>query len=62
MKKLYIDVFVQGGAKFYCSLIYNYNPLFKLDVDDVARYVFDKRPTLRHRKDVLIIMDDKKSV
>ena len=33
MKKLYIDVMILGGAKFYCSLIYQYNPLFKLDLE-----------------------------
>lgn len=59
MKKLYIDVMVQGGRKFYCSLIYTYNPLFKLDLDDVARFVNEKRPTLKNQKDVVLMIDSK---
>lgn len=62
MKKLYIDVMVQGGAKFYCSLIYMYNPLFKIDLDDVARFVNEKRPTLKYQKDVVLVFDNKQSV
>jgi len=54
MKKLYIDVMVQGGAKFYCSLIYMYNPLFKIDLDDVA--------TLKYQKDVVLVFDNKQGV
>ncbi len=53
---------IQGGAKFYCSLIYTYNPLFKIDIDDVARYVNEKRPTLKYEKDIVLIIDDKRSV
>lgn len=59
MKKLYIDVMVQGGRKFYCSLIYTYNPLFKLDLDDVARFVNEKRPTLKYQKGVVLMIDSK---
>lgn len=59
MKNLYIDVMVQGGLKFYCSLIYTYNPLFKLDLDDVARFVNKKRPTLKYQKDVVLMIDSK---
>lgn len=62
MKKLYIDVMVQGGAKFYCSLIYMYNPLFKIDLDDVVRFVNEKRPTLKYQKDVVLVFDNKQSV
>ena len=61
-KKLYIDVMVQGGAKFYCSLIYTYNPLFKIDMEDIAKFVNEKRPTLKYQKDVVLMIDDKRSV
>lgn len=57
MRKLFIDVMVQGGVKFYCSLIYDYNPLFKLDIKDIEEYVYKKRPTLKYRKDVVLIID-----
>ena len=59
MKKLYIDVMVMNGAKFYCTLVYTYNPLFKADQDDVEKYVMEKRPTLKHRKDVVLWIDNK---
>lgn len=60
MKKLYIDVMILGGAKFYCSLIYTYNPLFKINLDDVERFVNEKRPTLKYEKDVVLVLDDKR--
>lgn len=60
MKRLYIDVMILGGAKFYCSLVYTYNPLFKLDLDDVERFVLDKRPTLKYRNDVILMIDENK--
>ena len=62
MKKLYIDVMVLGGAKFYCTLVYTYNPLFKVNPADVEKYVIEKRPTLKHRKDVVLVIDEKRSV
>ena len=48
------------GVKFYCSLTYTYNPLFKLDLDDVARFVNEKRPTVKYQKGVVLIIDDKR--
>lgn len=57
MEKMIIDVMIMGGVKFYCQLIYSYNPLFKIDIADVARFVLEKRPSLRHRKDVVLVMD-----
>ena len=62
MKKLYIDVMVLGGAKFYCSLIYTYNPLFKLDLDDVGRFVLQMRPCVKYQKDVVLMIDENRSV
>lgn len=59
MKKLKIDVMILGGAKFYCTLVYTFNPLFKLDLNDVARFVNEKRPTLKYRKDVVLMLDTK---
>lgn len=58
MKTLSIDVMVQGGAKFYCTLKYQYNPLFKLSPDDIGRFVYEKRPTLKYRNDVRIIVNN----
>ena len=58
MKTLHIDVMILGVAKFYCTLAYQYNPLFKLSLADIGRFVYEKRPTLKYRKDVMIIIDD----
>ena len=58
MKKVNVDVMVQGGVKFYCTLAYPFNPLFKLDFEDVAKFVYEKRPTLKYRQDVVILIDN----
>ena len=58
MTKLNIDVMTQGGEKFYCSLVYMFNPLFKLNIDDVIRFVYSKRPTLKYRKDVVLVLEN----
>ena len=39
-----------------------YNPLFKIDLDDVARFVNEKRPTLKYQKDVVLIMEERRRV
>ena len=31
MKKINVDVMIHKGQKFYCTLVYLYNPLFKFD-------------------------------
>lgn len=57
MKKLSIDVMLRGGAKFYCTLRYEYNPLFKLNLEDVLNFVFEKLPSLKNRDDVHLVID-----
>ena len=57
MKKLSIDVMLMGGAKFYCTLKYEYNPLFKIDLEDVIRFVFERLPSLKDRDDVQLVID-----
>ena len=58
MKKLLIDVMLMGGGKFYCQLTYKYNPLFKLDLKDVERFAYEKCPSLKNRKDVVLVMGE----
>lgn len=55
---LHIDVMVQGGKKFYCTIPYPYNPIFKFDFEDLAKFVYEKRPTLKYRNDVVLVCDD----
>lgn len=57
MKKLSIDVMLRGGAKFYCTLKYEYNPLFKINLEDVIRFVFERLPSLKDRDDVQLVID-----
>lgn len=47
---------IQGGAKFYKTLIYFHNPLFKLNVVDVHDFVISKLPSLKQRNDVELVM------
>lgn len=56
MKKLNIDIMVQRGRKFYATMTYEYNPLFKFDFEDVAVTAFKKYPTLKYRKDVELVI------
>lgn len=46
-----------GGAKFYCTLKYEYNPLFKIDLEDVIRFVFERLPSPKDRDDVQLVID-----
>lgn len=55
MKKLKIDVMIMGGARFYKTLVYQYNPLFKIDPVQVVEWVYDKLPSLERREDVKLI-------
>ena len=56
-KNLSIDVMIHGGDKFYCTLLYPFSGLFKLELEDVFKFVYDKRPTLKYRKDVVLVID-----
>ena len=55
-KRLKIDVMVMGGGRFYKTLVYTYNPLFKIRSDEVFRFVFDRLPSLRNRTDVELVL------
>ncbi len=48
---------LRGGAKFYCTLKYEYNPLFKIDLEDIIRFVFERLPSLKDRDDVQLVID-----
>lgn len=55
-KKLKIDVMTMGGGRFYKTLIYTYNPLLKIKLDEVFRFVFDRLPSLKNRTDVKLVL------
>lgn len=46
---------IMGGARFYKTLVYQYNPLFKIDPVQVVEWVYDKLPSLERREDVKLI-------
>lgn len=50
MEKLHLDIMVEGGARFYCHLVYLYNPLFRLTAKKLEAFVLEKCPTLKYRK------------
>lgn len=45
MKTLTFDIMLNG--RFVCTLKYEYCPLFPIDIDDLTKFVLDKRPTLK---------------
>ncbi len=57
MKKLSIDVMTMGGAKFYRSLQYPFNPLFRLDMKQVNSWIMDRLPLLKYEKNIVLFVD-----
>ncbi len=49
-----VDVMSMGGAHFECTLKLPFSPLFVLKEDDLLRFIFSKRPTLRYKKDLVV--------
>lgn len=56
MKSLKIDVMMGGGARFYKTLVFHYNPLYKLTVEDIEAFAMEKLPSLRDRDDVELVV------
>ena len=53
--KILVDVMLSGGAKFYKTLVYRYNPVFKLNINDVIEWAYKQLPSLTNRKDVQFV-------
>jgi hypothetical protein len=45
MKIFVFDIMLNG--KFICTLKYKYRALFPIDFEDLEKFVFQKRPTLK---------------
>ena len=56
-RTLNIDVMVNGGSTCYCTLQYRYDPLFKVSPSDIEAFVFRKRPTLKYRHYVVLVIE-----
>lgn len=48
MKTMFIDVMHNG--RFVCTFRYRYSPLFKLDINDIARKLLASRPSLKGKQ------------
>lgn len=46
--KMYFDVMLNG--MFVFQLVYKYCPLFKLDLEDVLRKVYERKPSLEGKR------------
>lgn len=49
MKKV-INIDVMLGERFYCQLRYEYLPCFILDLDEVVKWVKEKKPELKRKE------------
>lgn len=48
IKTIYLDIMI--GEKFYDQLTYRYCPIFKIDGEEIRKYVEEKRPLLKHKE------------
>ncbi len=53
-----IDVMANNGRTFYHTIEYPHCELYRIDVEDVIKYVIQKLPTVKYRKDVILVMDN----
>ena len=44
-KVIYFDIMLHG--KFVCQIAYKYCPIFRLDINDLMREVYERRPSLK---------------
>ena len=58
MKKIYVDVMINHGTRFYRTIPYEYNPIFGFDFKACQEYVFKKCPTLKYEKGVELWFDN----
>lgn len=56
METLKIDVMKDGGGRFYKTLRYPHNPLFKVNLVQMTAWVFEQLPSIRNRKDIKLIL------
>ena len=56
--KVNVDVMTHGGERFYRTVRYEHNPLFRMDMKEVEDYVYRKCPTLKGEKGVVLVIDN----
>ena len=52
MKTIFLDIMLNG--KFFRQVKYQYSPIFKFNIEDMANYVLEKYPSLKKEKHVEI--------
>lgn len=57
MKTIYLDIMI--GERFFRQIPYEYSPLFKLNFEDVMKYIYSKFPSLKNERDVRIASGNK---
>ena len=57
MKKLKIDIMTLGGAKFYRTLQYLFNPIFPLETKELEKWVNWKCPLLKYERNIVLFVD-----
>lgn len=45
MKTFIFDVMLDG--RFICTLKYEYSPLFPIDLEELEKFILDKRPRMK---------------
>jgi len=58
MEKIKIDVMTNKGTRFYRTLRYEYNPLFKIKYEELLKWVQKKCPLLKYEKGIQLIIYD----
>lgn len=50
MELLTFDVADAESDRFICTMRMPYNPLFRIKLEDIADFIYQKRPTLKYKK------------
>lgn len=56
-KVIYLDIMIRG--LFVCQLPYKYCPLFRIEIEELEKFVLEKRPTLRNKKFVIAFSNNR---
>lgn len=58
MNKIHVDIMTGGGDRYYDTFTFLHDPIFGNFHDELREAFTTRYPTLRHRKDIVLCMDD----
>lgn len=58
-QKNYIRIEILANGKYRGEVHYPHSPLFKLDIDDMVRFIYEKRPTIKYEKEFEVWLNGK---